>query len=131
MIPYTSTLGEVEALSLPTKTFYMDFDNQIISGTVSGAQAMAQAARLILESERYQHIIYSYQYGVELLSLFGRPIDYVCSELKRRMTEALCQDDRILGTSNFQFDQTGKKILVSFTIQTIYGDQTLNDEIEI
>lgn len=131
MIPYVNDLGEVSDSSLPTKTFYIDFENNTVSGTVTGSRAVAQAARLILETERYQHIIYSYQYGVELLSLFGRPADYVCAEIKRRMTDALCQDDRITGALDFQFEQSGKTILVLFTIQTIYGELTLDYEIVI
>ena len=131
MIPYENAIGEVSRSSPPAATFYMDFENNAVGGTISGVQAVAQTARLILETERYRYIIYSYQHGVELLDLFGRPVEFVCSELKRRVTEALCQDDRIAGTSDFQFRQSGRTISVSFMVQTIYGEIALYREFVI
>ena len=45
--------------------------------------AVKQAVYKIIMTERYQYIMYSWNYGVELLDLFGEPVTYVCPELKR------------------------------------------------
>ena len=76
---------------------------------------------MALHTDRYRHVIYSWQYGVELDDLFGQPKDYVCAELRRRITEALTQDGRIQAVRDFEFTTSGRKIGVSFTVNTIYG----------
>ena len=77
----------------------------------------------ILNTERYQYIIYSWNYGIETLDLFGEPISYVCPEIERRITEALIQDDRIESVDSFEFDYSKKgKVHVKFKVHTIYGD---------
>ena len=81
--------------TLPSKTFRMNYDTQTISGTIDQVQAVEQAIFLILNTERYEWLIHSWNYGVELRDLFGEPIAYVLSEIQRRITEALVQDDRI------------------------------------
>lgn len=129
MIPYQSQQDDFTVLTLPDTTFYMDFDKKTISGTVSGLIAVKQAARLILETERYNYIIYSYRYGTEISGLIGKPAEYACSELKRRISEALLQDDRIESVSDFSFQQSKGKSQVSFTIGTIYGQVSMDTEI--
>ena len=37
----------------------------------------------ILNTERYQYIIYSWNYGIELIDLYGQPVSYVIPELKK------------------------------------------------
>jgi hypothetical protein len=84
---------------------------------------MRQVIYKILNTERYQHIIYSWNYGIELLDLFGEPVAYVCSELQRRITEALTQDDRITSVDGFGFDVSEKRtVKATFTVHTIFGD---------
>jgi len=109
----------------------MDFESNTITGKTSGLDAAAQAARLILDTERYGYIIYSYLYGTEIAGLMGRPVDYACSELKRRITEALKQDDRIEEVSDFSFAPQKGAVEVSFTVNTIFGEVKMEKEIEI
>lgn len=130
MIPFQSEQSDFSINTLPEKTFCMDFDRKTISGTASGLTAAAQAARLILETERYKYIIYSYRYGTEIVNLIGRPTDYACSELKRRITEALVQDDRIESVSDFSFENVKGAVRVSFTVNTVYGEISMDKEIE-
>ena len=72
--------------------------------------------------ERYEYLIYSWNYGIELNDLYGQPIPFVLPELKRRITEALLQDTRITGVDNFSFETTKGKVHAIFTVSTIYGD---------
>ena len=68
-------------------------------------------------------MIYSWNYGIELLDLYGEPVSYVCPELERRIKEALVQDDRIESVDTFNFELLDKrKVLVSFIVHTVFGD---------
>lgn len=125
MIPSINTIlaSELEMVKQPSKTYKMRIDNDAISGHCDDHEAMVQAVYKILNTERYEHIIYSWNYGIELLNLFGKPKDFVCLELRRRISEALLQDDRITSVTDFEFDTSMKKIVkVKFTVHTIYGD---------
>ncbi|MGX4404125.1 DUF2634 domain-containing protein, partial [Clostridioides difficile] len=81
-----------------------------------------QTIFLILNTERYQHLIYSWNYGVELNDLIGEPISYVIPELERRITEALIQDDRIENIDNFEFQNIKGKVQCRFSVHTKYGN---------
>lgn len=61
-----------------------------------GREAMEQVIYKILNTERYRYVVYSWNYGIELMDLFGMPADYVCPVLEKRISEALLQDDRIM-----------------------------------
>lgn len=103
-------------------TYKLDLDNSTIAGYVDEIEAMKQAIYKILFTERYEYLIYSWNYGIELNDLFGQPIPFVLPELKRRITEALVQDSRILGVDNFSFETNKGKVHATFTVHTIFGD---------
>ena len=114
----------------PSKTYKMDLDSNIINGYCDGLEAVKQAVYKILNTERYQYIIYSWNYGVEFADLFGEPVDFVCPEIERRITEALKQDDRVLSVDSFLFDVSKKHtVMVSFTVKTIFGDLNIEKEV--
>lgn len=122
MIPSINNLKEIELTVKPTMDYQMELDGKGVSGKCDGIDAVRQAVFCILNTERYQYPIYSWNYGIELKDLYGKPRDYVMSELARRITEALVQDDRVEAVDGFEFETSGKDITVSFTIHTIYGD---------
>lgn len=114
---------DFEITRQPTHTYRMDLEPHQIIGYTDGLTAMEQAIYKILLTERYQYIMYSWNYGIELMDLFGMPVSYVCPELERRITEALTWDDRIDSVDGFEFDFPKKGIVhVSFTAHTIFGD---------
>ena len=102
-----------------------------ISGYIDELESIKQAISLILSIERYEHIIYSWDYGVELVDLFGKPMSYVISELPRRIEEALTVDDRIETVTDFEFEQHGKKLYVKFTVVTTVGNIDSEVEVEV
>lgn len=106
----------------PTYTYKLNIDGDSIIGFTDGLEAMKQAIYLILNIERYNHLIYSWNYGIEFTDLFGQPIPFVLPELKRRITEALTQDERIQSVDAFSFEVNKGKIHATFTVHTIYGD---------
>ncbi len=125
MIPSTNTIlsTDLEVETQPSKNYKMHFEQNIINGFCDELEAMQQVIYKILNTERYQHIIYSWNYGIELVDLYGEPMTYVCPELQRRITEALMQDDRIDSVDNFEFDTSEKRIVkVTFTVHTIFGN---------
>ncbi len=120
---------EVEEES--SKTYRMDKGNQAVCGKIDGLEAMEQVIFKILNTERYQYLIYSWDYGIELLDLFGEPLSYVCPELERRVTEALLQDSRVEGADGFEFEASGNMVKAMFTVHTIFGGIQAEKELEI
>lgn len=125
MIPSMNNIltTDIQVKTQETKNYRMFFTEKCIKGYVDELEAMQQVIYKILNTERYQYIIYSWDYGIETLDLYGEPISYVCPEIERRIVEALIQDDRIESVDNFEFDYNKKgKIHVTFKVHTIYGD---------
>ncbi len=115
----------------PGYTHKLDMEKGRVAGMTDGRDALAQTIYLILSVERYAYAIYSWRYGVQLADLIGKPRDYAMSEIKRRITEALTQDDRITGVENWSFQPGRRSVLVSFTVMTIYGAVDATKEVEI
>ena len=54
---------------LPSRTFKMNHDTKTITGTIDQVRAVEQAVFLILNVERYEWLIYSWNYGFEKKTL--------------------------------------------------------------
>lgn len=134
MIPSIKILStEIVENIHPSKTYRMvsDVNGSVptrINGYIDDLESIEQAIYLILSTERYAYIIYSWDYGIELVDLFGKPMSYVMSELPRRIKEALTMDDRIDDVTNFEFEKDGKKLHTKFTVITKLGE--INTELE-
>lgn len=125
MIPSGNTIltTGLTVATQPSKQHRMDLDRNRILGTCDSLEAVKQSIFKILNTERYQYLIYSWDYGIELMDLYGQPTMYVCPEIERRVKEALLQDDRITGVDNFEFDISKKGVVsVTFTVHTLFGD---------
>lgn len=95
----------------------MDSEPSIFLGKVDEEDALRQAIMKALHTERYEHSIYSWNYGVEFKDLRGMPLPYVMSEVKDRIEDALLADDRIESVEDFTVERSGKKALyVAFTV---------------
>lgn len=113
----------------PSKTYALDVAQGRIRGTVDDLEAVKQAVYLILNTERYGQLIYSWNYAAELRGLIGKPHELVLPEVKRLIAEALTQDDRITGVDGFAFEQCRAAVRVSFVVHTIFG--TFDTEREV
>lgn len=132
MIPSDAFLfeEEPELEEQPSLTYKMDIGKNRISGFADELEAMKQAVYKILLTERYQYIMYSWDYGIETIDLYGEPVSFVYPELERRITEALTWDERIQSVDGFEFDSSEKgSVCVSFTVHTIYGDIQAEKEV--
>ena len=117
----------------PSKTYVMDIEGERIVGTTTDElTAVKQAIYKILNTERYRYLIYSWNYGVELADLFGKPIAYVLPEIPRRIKEALVADDRIIDATAFELshDKRGN-VLAKFKVITIFGNFDVGKEVRI
>lgn len=117
--------------ALPSRTFRLCSETRTIAGMLDGIEAVKQAVSLILNIERYEWLIYSWNYGFERKGLLGQPVSFVLPEIERRVREALLQDDRITEVRDFSFDVRKKKVLASFTVVSIFGSLSTETEVEI
>ncbi|HBF1946201.1 TPA: DUF2634 domain-containing protein [Clostridioides difficile] len=130
MLPTDNIDYDIEDVSIinfdvrqePSKTFKLNIEKNRVDGICDDVEALKQTIFLILNTERYEHFIYSRNYGVELNDLIGEPISYVIPELERRITEALIQDDRIENIDNFEFQNIKGKVQCRFSVHTKYGN---------
>ena len=113
----------------PSNTFFIDFEKGRISGFVDEREAVKQAIMLILNTERYKFLIYSWNYGAELEALIGTHPDIVEDEAERLISEALLQDDRITAVYDFEFGRNRDTLLVNFKVDSIYGGIDIETEV--
>ena len=131
MLPNTGDLLnlDLEITTIPSRTYQIKEGR--ITGMVDGLEAVRQAVFCILNTERYEWLIYSWNHGVELKRLYGKPMGYAKSELERRIKEALTQDDRIESVDAFSFEVSGRKLTVFFTVHTIFGEIEEKKEVDL
>ncbi len=110
------------AAEAPSKSYRLDLTARHMRGVTDQREAMKQAIYLIVYTERYKYPIYSWNYGAELEELIGKPVAYAIPEIKRRVTEALMQDDRINGVDGWVFDVKRGIVSATYTVHTVYGD---------
>lgn len=116
---------------IPTLTYRVQKEKEIVSGTVDELEAMKQAVFKILFTERYQYEIYNWEYGMELNDLFGRAKSYVIPEIKKRIEEALLADDRIKAVTDFKFGGGKGNLEVKFKVHTIFGTLEIERQVDI
>ena len=127
---------DFEIESEPSLTYAMKIsqevsEDSIFVGRVDDTEAIKQAIIKIINTERYEYEIYSWDYGIELKDLFGEQRPYVMSEVKRRITDAVLADDRIDSIEDFQVERAGKNgVHCIFIAVTTQGDE-INIETEV
>lgn len=131
MIPVGGTLSElpVEDIERPSLTWYLDFNRGRITRMADGIDAIKQTIFQILQTDRFAHVIYSFNYGHELGRCIGKSPLFVRSEVERMLQEALEQDDRIQSIENVRADVQGDRITVAFFVATVYGTFEFTQEV--
>ena len=131
MLPKTGDIleNDFEICQIPSKTFRMH--EKSLSDYVDGKEAMRQAIYCILNTERYDWLIYNWNYGVEFKDLFGKSMGLVKSKIKKRIKEALMQDDRIREVDGFKFAFSGDTCQCTFNVSSIYGDIEIGTEVVV
>lgn len=109
-----------------------DKDNTFL-GTVDDVDAIKQAILKIINTERYEYEIYSWDYGIELQDLVGKSMTYVLSEIEQRIVDAVTADDRIESVEDFNAFVVDKhSIYISFKAITMQQDEiAIESEVEV
>lgn len=116
-----------------SRTYCIDFENGRIAGMIDGLEAVEQAIIKILNTERYKNLIYSEDYGCEVRDTMMSDENtdgFLECELPELISDALSDDERILGVDNFEFydsDDERDGILISFDVITIYGNLNVKE----
>lgn len=108
-----------------SKTYALDFDTGRIRGMVDGLDALRQAAFKIMQTERFQFVIYSATYGSEFETLIGKDRAFVEAEIARRIEEALLEDERFLAVEDVSLTFQADEVLVTFVVYSIEGEFSL------
>ena len=130
ILPKGATIDNIETIenTIQASKTYKIKDGKIV-GFCDGKEALEQTIFFILSTERYKYLIYSDNYGSEFENVPNIDRDILESELKRRINEALIQDDRIESTDNYIFNYDEDSVLVKFTVFSIYGDLEIEKEV--
>jgi len=95
-----------------------------VNGRISNSlEAVKQAVKCILETERYSNPIYDDNYGVELEQYKDADYGKIVAGIETTLRDALLQDDRITNvvvTNIEKLDTDSCK--VEFDVYTIYGN---------
>lgn len=114
---------DFEIETQPARTYALRFDGYPSTGKLDGVEAMKQAIFLILQTERFQYAIYSWNYGIELNALLGQTMTpYLQAKVAKAIEDALMADDRVLSVEQFSFTKGKRNLLVKFTVTTTEGD---------
>lgn len=124
-------LADIEIIEQPSLTYEIKLDKDKMGNYINGIEAMKQTIYHIINTERYQYLIYSWNYGVELADLFGKPITYCYPEIKRRITEALLQDSRIESVESFEFSYSKGDVIAKFKVITTEGEIEIEKVVRI
>lgn len=138
MIPNVALLTEeITEETIPGRTYRVlirdpkSGNPDTVVGYIDDMESVKQAIYFILSTERYEYLIYSWDYGIETVDLIGKPIPYVMAELPRRVTDALTQDDRITDVTDFEFEKNRSTLHATFTVVTNVGNVETELEVDV
>lgn len=129
MIPETGNIsnGDIQK-SMATKTYFLDFNSNRISGYISGKEAIKQAILKIIDTKRYAFEIYDWSYGSELDKLIGKNIKTAEIFAEVYIEDALLADDRIEKIEDFEIKKGRNFLNVKFKAVTVLGDIDIETE---
>lgn len=123
------TYGERLPSFVPSKTWKINGNH--IGGFIDGLEAFAQAVNLILSTERYSELIFSWDYGTEFDDLIGERRSIIVADIERRIDEALKQDDRYIGIDNFSIEFKGEQADIRFTVNSVFGSLDIERSVAV
>ena len=102
-----------------------------MQGKVDKLNAVIQSSIKRLNTENGVYEIYSENYGLKTVDLVGKDKDYAVITLKRRITENLLFDERILTVDFLESVVNERKITLYFEVLSIYGSFNLERSLKI
>ncbi len=131
MIPKREIDVDIQLTEIAYSGLTYKLSDRKIQGKVDGLQSLEQAIYKVLSTEKYEYPIYSFNYGIELENLIGKDVIYAKVELKRRISECLMQDNRIISLNNFEISTSEDNLLCSFDVTSVYGMVKISKEVNI
>jgi hypothetical protein len=126
LIPEYTTIysDELQIETMPSNTYKINFQTRRTGKMIDSLEAVDQAINIILDTNRYEELIYPDWFGNELYTLVGKERFYVESEAARMIKEALMVDDRIIAINNFVIldGEERDELIIRFTVITIFGE---------
>lgn len=124
-------ISDVEqAQEQPSLTYRLDFQKKRIIGRVDGLEAVEQCIHKMLTTPRFRCLLYDNQYGSEIKEMIiagDTTQEYIETELPRMVEDALSIDSRILGIRDFAFEIDGDSVHITFAVDTIFGETTIEE----
>ena len=125
MIPTNNQAQATRRVQYPSMAWSIDHAQERMARTIDGLNAMTQAVKKILTTERYSEEIYGTEYGVELHKMIGRSKEYLRSALPLEIRTALMQDDRITSVSTKIVETTTDSITFVVDVMTRLGSLSI------
>lgn len=118
----------------PLRDYEIDFrTGQLTGRLIEGLDVIKQRVNIIFGTARYRYGQYSWDHGCELENLIGKNYqpDYIESEAKRMITEALQDEDYIDEITDFKIftSNHGETLTVACTLVTPYGNAEVNYDV--
>lgn len=122
---------EVNFTTYPIQEWILDEEAGSLGDSRFSIDAISQDIKFALSTERNKYPIMGSNFGVTFDDLIGLDVQYVCSQIKKRISSALSIDDRIMGVGHFEFksDKGNDSLKVSFIVETILGKLNMTTEI--
>ena len=128
-IPITDIEEENEK---PSKTYRLDIDTGRIFGKIDSIDAVNQAIRKAIITQRFCNLIYDSDYGCEASAAVhdkGVSPEYIQAAVPEMVKDALSQDSRILDVFDFVFSFENDEVYISFKADTIFGETEITVEV--
>ncbi|MDU2591719.1 MAG: DUF2634 domain-containing protein [Paeniclostridium sordellii] len=133
MIPkFDFVVSNMENSVQSSKTYKLDSFNGRITRKIDELESIKQALFKILQTERFENVIYDANYGVELAGFIGKHKDFVKNDIERTIKDALLADERILGIESFNvIDDVKDNFKIEFKINSIFGNIDFESVVKI
>lgn len=117
----------------PSKTYSLDYDTYSVgSDKIDGIEAVKQAISKALSTPRFKCRAYDNQYGSEIREAITEEDasdEYIADNMTFLIEDTLKVDDRVLSVSDVSVEHVDDILYVSFSVSTIFGDTTIEEEI--
>ena len=131
MIP-VSGIEQIDEKEKPigNKAFSVDFEKKIIGEIIDGKEALKQAIRIALLTQRYKYAVFSHDYGTDFEGAFSDGYVKAMGKVKKAIMDSLLSDDRILSVEKFEFERRGSRMKIRFHVVSNVGSFGYETEVE-
>lgn len=121
MIPKSSQQN-MEEKKVADKTYRLHPGTGRVEGWLEGEESLYQALWKILQTEKYEHLIYSSDYGIAWAGLEGQSDDIWQAELQRRIAQGMEQDLRVDEVTNVEVSRRGDEVEILVEVKQKNGE---------